>query len=104
MMKYLSLEKEQLEEKYSFFAHIRALSSNLAFKNFPGVSLAQGWIITSYTPAIAYLTFDHYLIIYDTNGNLLKKILSASTRVNKVGDQNVVYLEEKKKGIFSDSK
>jgi hypothetical protein len=93
MMKYLSLETAQYEDKYSFFGHIRALSTNLAFKNFLGVSLAQGWIITSYTPCIAYLTFDHFLAIFDTNGVLLKKIHSSSTKINKIGDNGVVYLE-----------
>jgi hypothetical protein len=93
MMKYLSLDTAQFEKKYSFFAQINALSAHLSFKNFEGVSLAQGWLITSFTPAIAYLTFDHYLAIYDKNGTLIKKIHSSSSKVNKVSDNNIVFLE-----------
>lgn len=80
------------------------MSSRLAFKNFEGVSLAQGWIITSFTPCIAYLTFDHFLAIFDKNGTLLKKIHSSSTKINNVNEDNIVFLEETKKGFFSDSK
>jgi hypothetical protein len=68
------------------------MSSSLTFKNFSGVSLAQGWIITSYTPCFVYLTFDHFLVIFDTNGVMLKKILSSSTKVNNVNENNVVFL------------
>lgn len=34
----------------------------------------------------------------------MKKISSSSSRINKVGDNNTVFLEETIKGFFTDSK
>lgn len=62
----------------------KSLTANVSFKNFDGVSLAQGWIMTTYTPADAYLTFDHVLAMFDKEGNLLQNIHSESTKINKV--------------------
>ena len=83
---------------------MQILAKNLAFKNFTGISLASGWIVTSFTPALAYLTYDHYLALYDINGTLLRKIQSSSSKINKVVDPNTVFLEETVKGFFTDSK
>lgn len=56
----------------------------MSFKIWENVQLAQGWIITSFTPVIVYLTFDHYLGIFNNEGNLLKKIHVKETKVSKV--------------------
>ena len=103
-MKYLGLTAEEIEHKIGVRTRMELLAKNLSFKNFTGVSLASGWIITSLTPAVAYLTYDHYLALYDMNGTLLRKIESSSTKINKVVDPNTVFLEETVKGFFTDSK
>jgi hypothetical protein len=104
MIKYLSLELPAYEEHLNLDKTIRHFSSNMSFKTFEGISLAQGWLLTSHTRAVAYLTFDHHLLLFDIEGIMLKNIHTSSSKINKVNDDNVVFLEEVIKGFFKDSK
>jgi hypothetical protein len=74
----------------------------MSYRCWGGISLAQGWLIESYTSAILYMTYDYIMIIYSTEGVLLKKIHTSSSKVNKTEGQTL-FLEEKIKGFFSDS-
>lgn len=78
------------------------LLSNMSYRIWPDISLAQGWLIESYTNAVLYMTYDYIMLIYNMEGNLLKKINTSSSKVNKtVG--NTLFLEENIKGFFTDS-
>ena len=68
MIKYLSLDLNSFEESLEMKKSVQIFGSNLSFKTFSEVSLAQGWLITSYTKAFAYLTYDHFLVIFDMKG------------------------------------
>ena len=104
LIKFLTLPSKLFIEKSSPEISFKTLTASMSFKNFEGVSLAQGWIMTSYTPAQAFLTFDHILALFDKEGSLLQSISSESTKINKVCENNVVFLEEKTKGFFRDKK
>ena len=65
LIKFLNLEADFLMNKANPEISFKSMSSNVSFKNFDGVSLAQGWIMTTYTPVDAYLTFDHVLAMFD---------------------------------------
>jgi hypothetical protein len=71
---YLSLELPELLKPHQFLPKIQELGGEMSFKNFTEISLAQGWLITTYIPCVAYLTFDHFLVVFDLSGSLLKKI------------------------------
>lgn len=72
---------------------MKTIGACMTFKNWGNVSLAGGWIITTYTPAEMYLTYDHFIGIFDLEGKLMKKIHSTSTKIDKVGEEeNIVYL------------
>lgn len=49
-----------------------------------------------------YMTYDYIMIIYNLEGELLKKINTGSSKVNKTEGQTL-FLQEKIKGFFSDS-
>ena len=68
MIKYLSLNFHDFEEKLEMNKKVKHFGRNLTFKCFEGISLAGGWLITSYTNAIGYLTYDHYFILYGMKG------------------------------------
>jgi hypothetical protein len=78
------------------------LMKNISYRCWDKISLAQGWLIESYTPAVMYMTYDYTMIIYDLSGELLKKISTNSSKVKKTEGQTV-FLQEKQKGFFSDS-
>ena len=63
---------------------LKLFGQNLTFKCFQGIALAQGWLITSYTNSIGYLTYDHYLVLYGVKGEMLKKIQTSSSTIKKV--------------------
>lgn len=78
------------------------LMRNISYRCWTGISLAQGWLIETYTPAVLYMTYDYTMIIYDLAGVLLKKISTSSCKVKKT-EGNTLFLQEKLKGFFSDS-
>lgn len=49
-----------------------------------------------------YMTYDYIMIIYNLDGELLKKINTGSSKVNRTEGQTL-FLKEKIKGFFSDS-
>lgn len=49
-----------------------------------------------------YMTYDYIMIIYNLEGELLKKINTGSSKVNRTEGQTL-FLQEKIKGFFSDS-
>ncbi len=49
-----------------------------------------------------YMTYDYIMIIYNKDGDFLKRIHTTSSKVSKV-EGNIVFLQEKVKGFFSDS-
>lgn len=80
------------------------MATNLAYKKWQKVSIAKGWLITSYLPVTIYLTYDNSLSIINNNDNeLVRKVNLSLAKINKV-DGNLVFLEETIKGFFSDSK
>jgi hypothetical protein len=63
---------------------IGGLLKNMSYRCWPGISLAQGWLIESYTAAVLYMTYDYIMLIYTLEGDLLKKINTSSSKVNKM--------------------
>lgn len=49
-----------------------------------------------------YMTYDYIMIIYNLEGELLKKINTGCSKVNRTEGQTL-FLQEKIKGFFSDS-
>ena len=49
-----------------------------------------------------YMTYDYIMIIYNLEGELLKKINTGSSKVSRTEGQTL-FLQEKIKGFFSDS-
>jgi hypothetical protein len=56
------------------------------------VALAQGWLIESYTPAVIYMTYDFLMLLYNTEGELLKKITTSASKVKRV-EGETIFLE-----------
>jgi len=81
---------------------INKIFNNISYRCWPNVSLAQGWLIETYTSAVIYMTYDYNMIIYSKEGDLLKKIQTNSSKVDKVSG-SILFLKEKIKGFFSDS-
>lgn len=48
------------------------------------------------------MTYDYNMIIYNLEGDLIKKIHTNSSKVKKTEGQTL-FLQEKQKGFFSDS-
>lgn len=48
------------------------------------------------------MTYDFLMIIYNSEGELLKKITTSASKVKRV-EGETIFLEEKVKGFFSDS-
>ncbi len=81
---YLKTGQEGFEKHLDLKNEMVTISACMAFKNWGNISLAGGWLITSYTPAEMFLTFDHYIGIFDLDGKILKKIHSQNTQIEKI--------------------
>ena len=64
----------------------------ISYRCWNGVALAQGWLIQSYTPAVIYMTYDFLMIIYNAEGQILKKITTSATKVKRI-EGETVFLE-----------
>ena len=74
----------------------------ICYRCWGGVSLAQGWLIESFTPSSIYMTYDYVMLIYSREGKELKQISTAASKVSKV-EGMVLFLSEKVTGFFKDS-
>lgn len=68
------------------------LLKNISYKCWMEISLAQGWLIESYTPSIMYMTYDYIMLIYSKEGDLLKKLHTNSTKIDKI-EGNTIFLK-----------
>jgi hypothetical protein len=96
------MTKTDLMKPISASEEMTKLMKNISYRCWLGISLAQGWLIESYTPSVLYMTYDYNMIIYNLEGDLLKKINTNSSKVKKTEGQTL-FLQEKLKGFFSDS-
>lgn len=102
IVKFLEMGKEQLMRAISAKEEMARLMKSISYRCWEKISLAQGWLIESYAPAVLYMTYDYSMIIYSLGGDLLKKISTNSSKVKKTEGQTL-FLQEKQKGFFSDS-
>jgi Ni,Fe-hydrogenase I cytochrome b subunit len=92
IVRYLKLTPEDYLAKTNAIHKIRGLLHNLSFKSWHEVSVAQGWLITSFTPVSVYMSLDNCMAIFGETGNLVNKISLKEAKVNRVDQKNVVYL------------
>ena len=83
IVKFIEMTKVDLMKPISANEEINKLLKNISYRCWSGVSLAQGWLIESYTSAILYMTYDYIMIIYTLEGEFLKKIHTNSSKVKK---------------------
>jgi hypothetical protein len=89
IVKFIEMSKVDLMKPISANEEIGKLLKNISYRCWQGVSLAQGWLIESYTPAVVYMTYDYIIIIYSLEGDLLKKINTNSSKVKQTQGQTL---------------
>jgi hypothetical protein len=83
------MNKTNLMSKIKTEEEFLSIFKTISYRYWPGIYLAQGWLIETYTPSVLYMSYDYNMLIYSNEGTFLKKIHTSSSKVNKIENQTI---------------